>query len=1031
MSQALEFEYDVFISYSSQDKHWVRNDLLNRIEAAGFRAFIDFRDFARGAPSIKEMERGVVRCRKTLLILTPPYIESAWCELETIMLQTLSPANQDLRLIPLLKSPCNKPLRIGALTHIDFTEHADLDLAWTQLLGSLAPTTPPATKPTLPPEIKAELDRARTLMDVDKHSEAIPILEGALPLADASGHTTARVKVRVSLAHALYDAREDFLGAERHYRDALALVPSSDLDLKHSVMHGLADMLLLAGRLDEAKAAIDVGLEIARRAGATEDVAASLISLSLLNRTLGFHERANATLDEVLQLMLKRAFSAAEEDEKKTIARTLAICYINKAQLCQDDGNPHEALALFARAEEQHRISGDKLDAGKALLFCGGVHCANADWDQGLDCFRGALELFKETGNPLWGARTLESISRLYATHEEWETALQAMFAAAAGAAEAGNPGEQVHFLCLTAKLLREWKTKAARNDVSRMIHRIATETADADQGLVMAQLSKKADQLHESIDKAIREDQEVRDALRRAREIAEKADLQEHLANCLLDEAHNMTAPEAVDERHDLITRAIALLTEKLQRAQSPARRGRLMGRMSGLYRELDNETEALTWLRRAGELSEKSGNAFDLANFHSSLAEIYHTEGRLDDEIASSRQVLAIIQGRSFHHLAAGTRINLAAALRRRKEFNEALTLLTEAEAVADRHHYKDFIAAIARNRSDITDQLAATQAPRITLPAVLDSLRQLITYKPEHADAYLAFWYFAWGKELLALLRSGPHLTFMVTTDDVEQFLAFTATFRQAADYFVMATATRPTVEIEAGVLPIPPPWLFPASFPMLAVRRKKPTTEPTGPAADENEDDDVPRDFRLVGPATILPAYMMIASKSGVPGEGSVMALSTPSLPHEAVDLMLRRPIEELVERRALWGPFARFDDSDVLLNDLRLGYELGLFPVYFRHVPTSRAVTVCGAVQVSMPRSFLNGEHASTASKWKRSLLKLITLTKDDAHTALLNLPDVFAEAEQNSVGVMNVEIRLFEFRQAGQRRCYPALLVRD
>src|SRR5258706_145699 len=152
---------------------------------------------ARGAPSIKEMERGVQRCRKTLLILTPAYIESAWCEIETIMLQTLSPATQALRLIPLLKSPCDKPLRITALTHIDFTENADLDLAWTQLLGSLGPTAVPDTTRALPPEIKAELDRARTLMDVDKHSEAIPILEAALPLADASGHATARVKVRL------------------------------------------------------------------------------------------------------------------------------------------------------------------------------------------------------------------------------------------------------------------------------------------------------------------------------------------------------------------------------------------------------------------------------------------------------------------------------------------------------------------------------------------------------------------------------------------------------------------------------------------------------------------------------------------------------------------------------------------------------------------------------------------------------------------------------------------------------------------
>ena len=1030
MSQALEFEYDVFISYSSHDKEWVRNDLLNRIEGAGFRAFIDFRDFARGAPSIKEMERGVVRCRKTLLILTPAYVESAWCELETIMLQTLSPANQDLRLIPVLKSRCSKPLRIGALTHIDFTENADLDLAWTQLLGSLSPTTPPDTKPTLPPEIKAELDRAKTLMDLDKHSEAIPILEAAMPLADATGNATARVKVRLSLAHALYDAREDFHGAERLYRDALVLVSGNDLDLKHSVMHGLADMLHLAGRLDEAKAAVDVALEIARRVGKTEDITASLISLGLLEQTLGFHERATATLDGALQLLLKRAFSVEGDLGKKTIARTLAICYLNKAQLCQADGNSHEALALFAKAEEQHRISGDKLDAGRALLFCGSVHCSNADWEQGFDCFVRALELFKEIGNPLWGARSLEHISRVYATHEDWEKALHAMLTAVAGAAEAGNPGEQVHFLCSTAKLMRAWKTKGARNEVSRMIHRVGKHPPDADQPRVFAQLSKDVDHLNEAIDKAVREDKQVRDALHRAKEIAKTAHLQEHLANCLLDEADHMIPPEAVETRHDLITQAIALLTDKLQHAQSPTRRGHLMGRISALYRELDNETEALTWLRRAGELFEKSGNAFDLANFHASLADLSHAEGRLDDEITSRRRVLAIIQGRSFHRLAAETRINLAAALRYRKEFSEALTLLTEAEAIADQHHYNDVITAIARNRSSITAQLEAAQAPSITFSGALDSLHQLITYKPELAEAYLAFWYFAWGKELLALLRSGPHLTFMVVTDDVEKFLAFASKFGQAADYFVMATSTRPTIEIATGVLPIPPPWLFPASFPFLAVQGTKPT-EPSGSDTNEHEDDDIPLEYELVGPATMLPAYMMVDNKSSVPGEGGVMALSTPSLPPEAIDLMLRRPMEELLQRRALWVPLLRLDASDVLLNDLGWGYVLGILPVYFHAVPMSRAVTVYGGVQVSMPRSFLNGEHASTASKWKRSLLRLVTLTKDDAQTALLNLPDLFAETELNSVNAVNVEIRLFEFRQAGQRRCYPALLIRD
>ncbi len=142
--------YDVFISYSSLDKVWVRGELLKRIEQAGLKAFIDFRDFKGGAPSIKEMERGVVTCTKTLLVLTPDYIESEWCEIENIMAAKLSPANRDLRLIPLLKTECSKPPRIAALTHVDFTDGADLDLAWRQLLTALG--APPVQEPPREPK---------------------------------------------------------------------------------------------------------------------------------------------------------------------------------------------------------------------------------------------------------------------------------------------------------------------------------------------------------------------------------------------------------------------------------------------------------------------------------------------------------------------------------------------------------------------------------------------------------------------------------------------------------------------------------------------------------------------------------------------------------------------------------------------------------------------------------------------------------------------------------------------------------------
>jgi TolB-like protein/Tfp pilus assembly protein PilF len=160
MPHQLEFEYDVFISYSSHDKEWVRGELLKRIEKVGLRVFIDFRDFKGGAPGIKEMERGVSTCRKTLLVLTPNYIKSEWCEIENIMLHTLDPANRNLRLIPLLKTQCEKPLRIGALTHVDFTDGADFDLAWHQLLSALGAQAERPTGKAGPTEIQAKFNRA-------------------------------------------------------------------------------------------------------------------------------------------------------------------------------------------------------------------------------------------------------------------------------------------------------------------------------------------------------------------------------------------------------------------------------------------------------------------------------------------------------------------------------------------------------------------------------------------------------------------------------------------------------------------------------------------------------------------------------------------------------------------------------------------------------------------------------------------------------------------------------------------------------
>ncbi len=71
-------QYDVYISYDSSDKERVAGDLLPRLEGAGLRVLVDYRDFRAGAPVVAEWERAVENSRHTLLMLTPAWIKSTW-----------------------------------------------------------------------------------------------------------------------------------------------------------------------------------------------------------------------------------------------------------------------------------------------------------------------------------------------------------------------------------------------------------------------------------------------------------------------------------------------------------------------------------------------------------------------------------------------------------------------------------------------------------------------------------------------------------------------------------------------------------------------------------------------------------------------------------------------------------------------------------------------------------------------------------------------------------------------------------------
>jgi len=126
----------MFISYSHQDEDWVVNTLLPRLEEAGLRACIDFRDFIAGKPALVNMQDAVKHSRHTLLILTPAWVESQWTFYESLLTRTADPAGLQRRTVPLRLQPCELPEFISLLSWVDFRPDRQ-DIAWRQLLTAL------------------------------------------------------------------------------------------------------------------------------------------------------------------------------------------------------------------------------------------------------------------------------------------------------------------------------------------------------------------------------------------------------------------------------------------------------------------------------------------------------------------------------------------------------------------------------------------------------------------------------------------------------------------------------------------------------------------------------------------------------------------------------------------------------------------------------------------------------------------------------------------------------------------------------
>ena len=135
-------KYHAFVSYNhDKDYEWVANDMVSKVEEEwGYSLCIGQRDFVAGAPIAENIVNAVENSHLTLIILTPDFISSHWCEFELHM--ALTRGHQHVVICYIRKVEEKKLTKvmkrlIKTLTYIEYGDDEDHNEFWVKLHNKL------------------------------------------------------------------------------------------------------------------------------------------------------------------------------------------------------------------------------------------------------------------------------------------------------------------------------------------------------------------------------------------------------------------------------------------------------------------------------------------------------------------------------------------------------------------------------------------------------------------------------------------------------------------------------------------------------------------------------------------------------------------------------------------------------------------------------------------------------------------------------------------------------------------------------
>jgi hypothetical protein len=116
--------YDLFVAHAAAERAWVDGFLLPALGLPEGRALTP-RGFRPGAAVPAEFERAVTTSRYTVLVLSPSFLADEWASHAELLASYAATAEGRDRLVPLLKEPCELPLRVDFRVRLDCTDQAN------------------------------------------------------------------------------------------------------------------------------------------------------------------------------------------------------------------------------------------------------------------------------------------------------------------------------------------------------------------------------------------------------------------------------------------------------------------------------------------------------------------------------------------------------------------------------------------------------------------------------------------------------------------------------------------------------------------------------------------------------------------------------------------------------------------------------------------------------------------------------------------------------------------------------------------